>query len=146
MSSSTFSTELIPDPAMRRLIIVAALAMTLPGLLVILSLPISNFLRAAAGLICTLVTGVELALISSAHKQYTCIRIYSDGAVEIRDRDGVWQIATIASGSIVLQKLAWFRLKPANGGRYYELVRGNSRESKQWRRLQVIWRHLGPAS
>ena len=146
MSSSTFSTELIPDPAMRRLLIAAALAATLLGLLAIFSLPISDFLRASAGLVCLLVTGVELALISCAHKQYTRIRIHSDGAVELRDRDGDWQIATIANGSIVLQKMAWFRLKPANGGRYYELVRGNSRESEQWRRLQVIWRHLGPAS
>ena len=131
---------------MRRLLFAATLAAVLLGFLTIFSLPVSEFLRAAAGLVCLLVAGAEWVLISSAHKQYSCIRIHSDGAVELRDKDGNWQAATIASGCVVLQQLAWLRLKPASGGRYYELLRGNSRESKQWRRLQVIWRHLGAAS
>ncbi len=57
-----------------------------------------------------------------------------------------WQTAAIGNGCVVMRKLAWLRLKPATGARYHELLRRNSLESEQWRRLQVIWRHLGAAS
>jgi hypothetical protein len=90
--------------------------------------------------------GVELIAISSAHKQFGRIRMHSDGRIELHDNDGHWQTATIGNGCIVLRKLAWLRLQPTSGARYHELLRRNSLQSEQWRRLQVIWRHLGAAS
>ncbi len=131
---------------MRRIVVAAAwVAMSL-GIVTIVSLPIDGLLRVAGSSIWLTGMGVELIVISSAYKQFGRIRMYSDGRIELRNNDGHWQTATIGNGSIVLRKLAWLRLKPASGGRYHELLRRNSLQSEQWRRLQVIWRHLGAAS
>jgi len=115
------------------------------GAVVILGLPIDARIGAAAVSLWCLIGGAELRFISSAHKRFSRIRIFSDGDFELLDRNGNWQTAKRASGCVVLPRLAWLRLQPANGRCYRELVRGDSRESKQWRRLQVIWRHLGTA-
>ncbi len=131
---------------MRRIVVATAwVAMSL-GIVTIVSLPIDGLLRAAGSTIWLTGMGVELIVISSAHKQFGRIRMHSDGRIELQDNDGHWQTATIGNGSIVLRKLAWLRLKPASGARYHELLRRNSLQSEQWRRLQVIWRHLGAAS
>ncbi len=131
---------------MRQIVVAAAWAAMIFGLITIISLPIDGWLRAGGTSIWLIGTGAELTNISSAHKRFGRIRLHADGQVELYDNDGRWQAATICNGCIVLRKLAWLRLKPATGARYHELLRGNSRESEQWRRLQVIWRHLGAAS
>ena len=124
----------------------AAAAANACGLLVIISLPIGDFLCAAASLIWLLFGSAEMLLISSVHNRFGRILLRCDGSVQLHDRSGQWQAATIQSGTVVLPRLAWLRLKTANGRRYRELVCGKSSESEQWRRLQVIWRHLGAAS
>jgi len=131
---------------MRRIVVASSWAVILTGLIVIISLPIDGWLRAAGSSIWLIVMGVELRVISSAHKRFGRIRVHSDGQIELQDNEGHWRAATIANGCVVTQKLAWLRLKPATGARYHELLRRNSLESEQWRRLQVIWRHLGAVS
>ena len=131
---------------MRQIVVAAAWAAMAFGLITIISLPIDGLLRAAGSSIWLIAMGAELIVISSAHKRFGRIRMHSDGQVELRDNDGHWHGATIGNGSIVLPKLAWLRIKTASGGRYHELLRRNSMQSEQWRRLQVIWRHLGAAS
>ena len=131
---------------MRQIVVAAAWAAMSLGLITIISLPIDGLLRAAGSSVWLTAMGRELIVISSAHKRFGRIRIHSDGQVELHDNDGHWQAATIGNGSIVLPKLAWLRIKPASGGRYNVLLRRNSLQSEQWRRLQVIWRHLGAAS
>jgi len=42
--------------------------------------------------------------------------------------------------------LAWLVLASPDGRRWLALLQGDSRESEQWRRLQVIWRHMGSGS
>jgi len=145
MSSSTYSTELVPDRRLRRVTLIAGLAASVLGVLTILGLPIDNFVRAILAGLWLIVTAAELALIASAHKKFRRIRIHCDGQVMLCDRDGNWQAAAITSGCVLLPSLGWLKLRPASGGTYRELICGNSRESEQWRRLQVIWRHLGSA-
>jgi hypothetical protein len=51
------------------------------------------------------------------------------------------------SGGVLLSELGWIRLSVVlpDGRKLVlgEFVRGNARESADWRRLQVIWRHIG---
>ena len=131
---------------MRRIVVTAACAAMLLGLVTISGLPVNDSYRAVGAGVWLLVTGAELTVILSAHKRFSRIRLHHDGQVELCDEDGSWHAATMVSGCVVLRGLAWLRLKPAHGARYHELIRGNSRESEQWRRLQVIWRHLGTVS
>jgi hypothetical protein len=90
-------------------------------------------------------TGVELRDIAAGYKRFTKIRIDDGGVVALQDAGGSWVPARLLHGSIVLPRLAWLRLRAANGCRYGELLRCDPRQSEAWRRLQVLWRHLGGA-
>ena len=117
----------------------------LVGFVPILSLPIDIFLCAAAASVWCAVVSAQLGVISSAHKRFTRIRISCGGECELRNKDGEWEAAIIAGGCVVWSQLAWLRLQLPSGRCHLELVSGDVRESEQWRRLQVIWRHLGGA-
>ena len=87
----------------------------------------------------------DLWLIASGYKRCECIRIHHDGSVQVRSPDGACISATLAAGSIVTTGLAWVRIRGCRGGEYRLLLRRKAAENKDWRRLQVIWRHLGAA-
>jgi hypothetical protein len=111
----------------------------------IFSLATDIRLRAFAAAVWALWGGMQWFLITSAYKRYQRVRIYSDGTAELMDRAGHWHPAAVCDDCIVLATYAWLKLKPAPGGTYCELMRAASSENKQWRRLQVVWRHLGTA-
>jgi hypothetical protein len=115
------------------------------GVITILSLPAAGFLRAVAAAVWCSIMSAELRFISSTNKRFKRIRISSDGECELQNQDGNWETAKITQACVVLPRLAWLRLQPGNGRCHCELVSGDARESEQWRRLQVIWRHLGAA-
>ena len=68
------------------------------------------------------------------------------GEFRCRRRDGSWESVEILPGSIVTSRWAWLRLRAAHSPDYAELLRGESRQSEDWRRFQVIWRHIGATS
>ena len=113
------------------------------GLGVIFSLPVANLQQVLAALAWSVAIAARWRLISNAHKRWRCIRIKYDGTATVQDSHGLWRPAELAKNCVVLSKFAWLNLTVADGGRCYELVRGDSRESEQWRHLQVIWRHMG---
>jgi hypothetical protein len=128
---------------MQRWLLGAATLTTALGLWVILCLPIGRGFGAIAAVGWCLFGAYQAVDIANLHKRFSRLRIASDGSSEICTTDGQWHAATIGPGCIVLTHLAWLRLRLADGRRYRALLRGEARESKQWRRLQVIWRHLG---
>ena len=132
---------------MRRVLAASALLAYLLGIVTICSLPIDGRLEALGAAVWSLQAGIQWHLISSAHKRFQRVRIHCDGAAELLDKSGVWHAAIICNECIVLPTFAWLKLKPAQGGTYCELLRGSARgislQNQQWRRLQVIWRHLG---
>jgi hypothetical protein len=132
---------------MRRVLAASALLAYLLGIVTICSLPIDGRLGSLGAAVWSLQGGIQWYLIASAQKRFRRVRIHCDGAAELLDRRGDWHSAIICKECIVLSSFAWLKLKPVQGGTYCELMRGNARgnslENKQWRRLQVIWRHLG---
>ncbi len=143
MSSHTYSTELSPDPFLRRVVILCGIAAAVVGLATILALSMPPVWRAFAALVWLIMNGQELVLIAKGYKRCRRIRIGHGGDVELLGPDGSWMPATLVSGSVVLRKYAWLRFKTREGQRCAELVRAKSTQNKEWRRLQVIWRHLG---
>lgn len=143
MSSARYSSELEPDPALRCWLLIAALLAMVTGLVVILWLPLDAILRTISGIVWVAAGCLQGALIASAHKQVRRIRLYADGEVILMAPDGAQRQARLANGSVVLRRIAWLRLQPARGFCHVELLCGCGRESQPWRRLQVIWRHLG---
>lgn len=130
---------------MRRLLAAMALTGYLLGLVIVVLWQPGAKIAVLAGLAWSVLTLVEWLLIASGHKRFSRIRVDAQGAVALLDRKGQWQKASLSADSVVLAKLAWLGLKPAGRPRYFELLRGNSRENEQWRRLQLIWRHVGRA-
>jgi len=116
------------------------------GLIVILTAPTGIGWRTIAILLWLLASVRELRAISEAYSRYRSLRIDSIGDVELVTWSGEHHAAILLPGSVVLPGLAWLRFEVADGLKFGEFLRGNSRDDKQWRHLQVIWRHIGATS
>ena len=69
------------------------------------------------------------------------IRLDAEGNVSGQKPDGRNEVLTLLTGSIVLSRVAWLRVRFPDGGRYAELVWGDPARDLEWQRLQLIWRH-----
>lgn len=105
-----------------------------------LPLPVGLRLLAAAAGILALVW--RYSRLFRQQRQIRRIRLYADGSLQLLGPNGNCSAATVGNDSVVLAGLAWLRLD-LDGGRWHaELLRGNCRQSEDWRRFQVIWKHL----
>ena len=143
MSSTTFVAELTPDSELRRCFVAGILLCCAVGVWTVSSLAISAELRwlgGAAWLFAVLARG---GIMLASQLRYPTIRLHADGSALLQNAAGDWCAAKMSGNCVVLANFAWLDLKLADKTRYTTLVRGKSRESQQWRRLQVIWRHMG---
>lgn len=145
MSSTPFSTELDVDPRLRRIVLASGVLLTVAGIPVISTLPVAPLWRwLAAGAWC--LGGLrEVLIIAAGYRRYGRIRIDSAGAIALQGSGGEWVAAEVRGGSVVLQRLAWLRLRLPDGSGCGELLRGDTIENEHWRRFQLVWRHLGGA-
>ena len=147
MPSNAFSAELRPDPQLRRIVLGSGIGLLLTGLVVIatLPLPMPHILTAVA--IWTAVSVVQLRLLVRSWRACALLRVLPGGEVAVRGPDGTWSRGALAPGGILLREWGWIRYRTASGRVAAEFLRGCSRRSPDWRRLQVLWRHVGaPAS
>jgi hypothetical protein len=145
MSSTVFSTELGSDATLRLFVRRSGMVAAFLGFIVILTLPVDIAWRAAASLLWLILSFRELRIIRVAYSRYQWLKIDDSGGVELVSPGGEHHAATLLPSSVVLPGLAWLRLRSADGLCFGEFLRGSSHEDKQWRRLQVIWRHFGAA-
>ena len=143
MSSNRYSSTLKPDPWLRILVLSSGRLLIAAGLVLILILDIAAGLRALAGVLWIVAGRHELRVLQRGFDALLAIRLYSDGSVAVLNNHKEWQPGECESGCIVLQKLVWLRLRTADGARFTELLCGDARRDHDWRRLQVIWRHIG---
>lgn len=143
MSSNAYSACLTPDRRLRSIVVGTGWLLAAIGFLLIVTLPFAPWLRLFAGLVWVAWSIAELRRFRNGYGQVFSIRVMAGGAIELRNGEQEWVEARLQNGSVLLRRYAWLRLKLPDGGHFAELIRGNSRESQQWRRLQVIWRHIG---
>ena len=143
MSSIAFVAELKPDSQLRRWFFSSALLLCGVGIWTVSNLAISAELRWLGGAAWAFAVLARGGLMLAAQLRYPIIRIHADGSVLLQNADGDWCSATMSGNCVILADFAWLDLLLADNARYSVLVRGKSRESQQWRRLQVIWRHMG---
>ena len=146
MSSITYWAELHPETRLRRLVLVSGVLLLAGGVVMVSLIDGSTAWKIAGGSVWTGVSGYRLWQLGHAYAVNGILRLGADGSLEIEGLDGRRHAATLDSGSFVLQRFAWLRISPSTGTAYGELVRGNARESEEWRRFQVIWRHIGARS
>ena len=141
MSSAKYVAELQPDSLMRLVTLLATWLAGAAGVTVLCGLPVDPLLR--VGAIAAWITWVACNGMRrrAAEQGLQRIRLFADGSAALLRPDGSWTPAMLGADSTVLAGLAWLHFNAEAGLPHTELLRGNSRESEDWRRLQVIWRH-----
>ena len=141
--SNEYFAELRPDPALRRFVTASAAVIALAGSAVIVSLevPLVGRLCALAAWCATL--AVQLRSLREGWAQCVAIRVYADGGVLVLDPGGAWRAGQLEPDGVLLRRWGWLRLRTGSGRPFAEPLRGSCRDSREWRRLQVVWRHVG---
>jgi len=121
--------------------------LALAGVPLIIILPVEAILRAAAVILWLTLAAIELSRLRYAWHVCHALRFSADGTVFVLMPGQTWQPACLLSGGILLRRLGWIRLSVAlpTGRKLVlgEFLRGDCREDADWRRLHVIWRHIG---
>jgi hypothetical protein len=110
---------------------------------VILQLPTDLWLRLATCVLWAATCTRELRLFWRGWAACRMLRFTAEGHIAILGADRVWRPAQRQSGSVLLGRVGWIRLRDHRGVVFGELLTGDGRASPDWRRLQVIWRHIG---
>lgn len=113
------------------------------GLILIAASPLPALAQLATGTLLTAASAVELRNDLLGMSRICRIRITSDGKVEGIGPGGERQVLGLLSGSLVLERHAWLRLRFADGVRSAEWLRPAGADDQQWRMLQILWRHCG---
>jgi hypothetical protein len=130
---------------MQHVVVMSGVLMGLLGQLMIWLMPITAGWRLLACVACLAMVSSELYRMRRAWARYSCARVGHDGAAALRNADGQWQPAELLPGCLLLRRVGWLRLRAGDGGCFAALYRGHCRHNTDWRRLQVIWRHIGAA-
>jgi hypothetical protein len=141
-SSATYSARLRADRRLRHFVIATGALAGTAGLVVIATLPGGPELKGLAGLGWCLLVGVELAAILRGYRSCRAIRLRADGRLEVEGRDGRCRAGRLLPGSVVLGRWAWLRVASTPGASWGELLGADGQDREQWRRFQVICRHL----
>ena len=145
MSSIAYFAEIRPDPLLRRIVLCTGGSLAVCGLIVVASLPCSPALLIAIGAAWTVLSGWELVRLRHAWTNCLGLRLSADGGATILGADGCWRPASVLNGSVLLRRWGWVRLRAGSGSVFAEPLRGSCRKGHDWRRLHVIWRHVGAA-
>lgn len=143
MSLNAYSASLTPDPWLRIAVLTTARLLIAAGLALILILNLSATVRSAGSLAWLALGYFELCRTLRGYGDCIALCIRPGGEIELQNRDREWLPGELQSGSIVLQHFAWLRVRTNTGLQHAELLRGDARSCTNWRRLQVIWRHIG---
>jgi len=143
MSSSRYCSTIHPDQRLRLAVLGLGALLLAFGTWTIAGLPLALYWRSPLLLTWVAMAGAEIALLSRAYRLHSCYRIYADGTIEMTTAGSGRRLGAFAAGSVVLPGIAWLRIRPVVGRAWGELIVGNSRKNKEWRRLQVICRLVG---
>ena len=143
MSSNTFSSDLTPDPLLRRAVIGSGIIAILGGFAIIMCLQVATAWRVLLAAVWLAMGARDLWIIVTGYSHCTRIRMEHTGRLIVFDSGSCCVPATLGRGSIVLHDFAWLRFRTENGRAHAELMRRKTAQSEDWRRLQVSWRHLG---
>lgn len=113
------------------------------GALAIAVLPVAGAWQLWGTAAWMVIGGRDLWLIAAGYKQCARIRLHHDGSVQTWTVNGGCEAAVLCAGSVVTRRFAWLRIELAHARRPAVLLRRKTAQNKDWRRLQVIWRHLG---
>jgi len=142
VSSSVFVVTIRSSEVLRQTVLLSGAGLGLLGAISIAMLPLDVEFRAFGAAAWLLVTGRDVWRLSRGYRRYRSILVDERGQATLCGPPGPDQAAELTAGSVLLQGVGWLRFRADDGTYHAELVAGNLRKNKDWRRLQVIWRHL----
>lgn len=140
MSYGKFICELPADERLRRWLLWGGVFALLLGCLLIVAIPVSTIARIALMTLWTTSSFLELRGLRRGMSRICRIRIQPDGRVEAVDRAGDRQPLEVLAGSVVLARMAWLRVRFADGQGHGEWLSRGRAGAGQWRYFQLIWR------
>ena len=143
MSSIAYFAEIIPDPFLRRIVLWSGVLLCIVAILVILNLPMDLWARLALSVGWAALSVRELRQLRAGWAECRRLRISPDREIAVLQASDEWCEAQWVTGGVLLQKIGWIRVRNRHGVVFGELLCGDVRASPDWRRLQVIWRHVG---
>lgn len=146
MSSNAYSAEIFPDPRLRRIVIGTGVLLGASGIFLLALLPVHAAVRVAAAMFWAAMVGRELRRLWRAWAACCAYRFTPGNGIFVRGPDRVWRPVQWLPGGILLRNIGWIRLRSDGMGVFAELLRGDGRSDPGWRRLQVIWRHVGASA
>jgi hypothetical protein len=143
MSSATYFASLAPDPWLRIVVLTSGRLLLAAGVVMILTVEASAALRGAGCLGWLGLGCFELRRVERGFQYCKALRVRPGGEIELQNPDLEWEPATLQSGSVLMGHFAWLRVQTGGGRQCAEFLQGDARASPDWRRLRVIWRHIG---
>lgn len=144
MSLVLLETRLVPDPRLRRLVLLAGCVLLVIGLLLIICLPLDLAWRGAIGAVWVCDVCREMAGLRAFSARIHSLRLDQTGRI-VADGPKGGEELTLLNGSMVMPRIAWLRLRFADNCRGAELFLGDMGRDPQWQRFQLIWRQSGGA-
>ena len=144
MSSAKFETVLVPATHVRNTLVAVSAGCTAIGALLILGLPLRPALKLVMLVLWLYRGSCELGNRRSGMSRLDRIQIEPSGRATAHCK-GAREPLVLLSGSVVLSRMAWLRVRFPDGLQYGEMFFGNARRDEQWRRLHLIWRQGMPA-
>ncbi len=141
MSSAAFETVLTPEPRLRQCLLLFGWLAMIAGFMLIVFMPLAPGWRILFALAWVGESLRELRGLVRGARRLRLIRLDADGHIAGLGPDGRCETLTLLSGSLVMSRVCWLRVRFPDGSRYGELLRGDPARDLEWQRLQLIWRH-----
>jgi hypothetical protein len=121
-------------------VLASGIGLAAAGALAVCFLPVAPYWRVLLASAWGALAAFELVRLRRRSAPVSAYRVYADGSVDLLQADGA-SAGRLMPGSVLYERVGWLRVAAVDGGAWGELVAGNCRKNKGWRRLQVIFRH-----
>jgi hypothetical protein len=141
-SLKPYSARLRIDARARNLVVASGAILGASGLVMISALPFGRLVLGWLLAGWSLASAAGLRRAARAGRARGSLVINADGEVRIAGHGMRHDVGYLLPGSLVVPAAAWLRIEAPVGTRWNELILGCRQDREQWRRFQVICRHL----
>jgi hypothetical protein len=138
-----YAVQIEPDSRLRCLSLCCGLLLYLAGAVLLLGIPLGILSRLLILALWFALGANEWRRQKQGFGRVAGIRIRENGALECIDAQGTAEAVRLMGGSFVLPRLAWLRVKFADGSHYGELLAGDTDRDPGWHGLQLVWAQCG---
>jgi hypothetical protein len=130
---------------LRILVLTSGCLLLVAGVGLVVSLPLPPAWRGMLLLLWLADTVAGLRGIHAGMLRLGSLTVNQFGEMSVTGPDGTLETVTLESGSVVLRRIAWLRLRFPDNSRYAEFFCGNPVNEPAWHRFQLIWQHAAEA-